>query len=188
MDFSRSKEFILPAIILKLLQHPIIHRLVLSRIDTSHAYWCTIAVRFQHLSNIWATFRPHRLGSLWQGRTSKILFIASPACKIYRNLRKPARRRRARAMHWFSAGHRYSTAIRFFKFVWCFRQQVFHSFPFIHQFLVRNGSIWRALRAGPIGLYFWPDNVTLRKTCCPRDITFRPKKSTLFKPGSANFL
>ena len=45
-----------------------------------------------------------------------------------------------------------------------------------------------ALRAGPIGLYFWPDNVTLRKTCCPRDITFRPKKSTLFKPGSANFL
>ena len=93
MDFSRSKEFILPAIILKLLQHPIIHRLVLSRIDTSHAYWCTIAVRFQHLGNIWATFRPHRLGSLWQGRTSKKNPVHSkPRLEIYGNPRGGAAR------------------------------------------------------------------------------------------------
>jgi hypothetical protein len=39
-----------------------------------------------------------------------VIHKASCMKKIYVNLREPAPNRRARAMHWFSAGHRYSTA------------------------------------------------------------------------------
>ena len=184
-NISRSKEFILAAIILKLLQHPIIHRLVLSRIDSSHAYWCTIAVRFQHLSNIWATFRPYRLGSLWQGRTSKKNPVHSkPRLEIYGNPRGGAAR--APCIDFLPV----IGTVPPYDFLNLYG--VFDSRFSIH-FHSSTSFLWEtarseALRAGPIGLYFWPDNVTLRKTCCPRDITFRPKKSTLFKPGSANFL